>query len=74
MAGRVAVLVLLVTAVLGQNMQTWDHKYERLGQYEAAAPDSVTLLQARRTVLLYMIFDSRVYIFIISTNFKIDVE
>ena len=62
MAGRVAVLVvLLVTAVLGQNMQTWDHKYERLGQWEVAAPDSVTLLPARRTVLLYMIFESRVY-------------
>ena len=42
MAGWVAVLALLVTAVLGQNMQTWDHKYERLGQWEAANPDSVT--------------------------------
>ena len=52
MAGRVAVLALLVTAVLAQNMQTWDHKYERLGQWEAANPDSVTLLPARRTVLL----------------------
>ena len=61
MAGRVAVLVLLVTAVLGQNMQTWDHKYERLGQYEAANPDSVTLLPATQTVLLYKIFESRVY-------------
>ena len=61
MAGQVAVLVLLVTSVLGQNMQTWDHKYERLGQYEAAAPDSVTLLPARQTVLLYMYDQSRVY-------------
>ena len=50
MAGRVAVLVL-VTAVLAQNMQTWDHKYERLGQYEAANPDSVTRLPATQTVL-----------------------
>ena len=53
MAGRVAVLALLVTAVLAQNMQTWDHKYERLGQWEAANPDSVTLmLPATQTVLL----------------------
>ena len=51
MAGWVAVLVLLVTAVLAQ-YKTWDHKYERLGQWEAANPDSVTLLPARRTVLL----------------------
>ena len=52
MAGWVAVLVaLLVTAVLAQNMQTWDHKYERLGQWEAANPDSVTLLPATQTVL-----------------------
>ena len=52
MAGRVAVLALLVTAVLAQNMQTWDHKYERLGQWEAANPDSVTRLPATQTVLL----------------------
>ena len=41
MAGRVAVLALLVMAVLAQ-YKTWDHKYERLGQWEAANPDSVT--------------------------------
>ena len=51
MAGWVAVLVLLVTAVLAQ-YKTWDHKYERLGQWEAANPDSVTRLPATQTVLL----------------------
>ena len=50
MAGRVAVLALLVTAVLAQ-YKTWDHKYERLGQWEAANPDSVTRLPATQTVL-----------------------
>ena len=51
MAGWVAMLALLVTAVLAQ-YKTWDHKYERLGQWEAANPDSVTRLPATQTVLL----------------------